>query len=378
LTDTPFEIGVYYFPNYHADPRNEALYGAGWTEWELLRKATPRYPGHRQPRVPTWGYEDEADPRVFAKKIAAAADHGITQFIFDWYWYEDGPFLQRCLEEGYLQASNRERLQFSLMWANHTWLDIMPTKRSTPPRPLYAGKISAAAFETMTDYIVDTYFRVPTYWKIDGAPYFSVYELFMLVDSLGGVQATREALDRFRAKTRRAGFPDLHLNAVIWGVQLLPGETAVSDPRTLLQALGFDSVTSYVWIHHVQMPSFPETSYTLMLNHMVNYWQTPAVELGLPYFPNVTMGWDSSPRTAQSDVYENLGYPFLPIMSGNTPQHFQRALEQVKQFLEQTPGARRIFNINAWNEWTEGSYLEPDTEYGMAYLEAIHQVFVSK
>jgi hypothetical protein len=39
------------------------------------------------------------------------------------------------------------------------------------------------------------------------------------------------------------------------------------------------------------------------------------------------------------------------------------------------PPAQRILTINAWNEWTEGSYLEPDTEHGFAYLEAIKQVF---
>ena len=66
------QIAVYYFPNYHADPRNEAVHGRGWTEWELVRSARPRFPGHRQPKVPLWGWEDEADPRVMARKIRAS------------------------------------------------------------------------------------------------------------------------------------------------------------------------------------------------------------------------------------------------------------------------------------------------------------------
>ncbi|MBZ0289494.1 MAG: glycoside hydrolase family 99-like domain-containing protein, partial [Anaerolineae bacterium] len=149
----PYQIGAYYFPNYHVDPRNERLYGSGWTEWELLRWARSRFPGHRQPRVPAWGYEDEADPQVFAHKIAAAADHGLTHFLFDWYWYDDGPFLNRCLEEGYLKAGNRERLQFALMWANHNWVDLFPMKRSmqSSPQLLYSGAVTAQTFETMTD-----------------------------------------------------------------------------------------------------------------------------------------------------------------------------------------------------------------------------------
>ena len=90
-----YQIGAYYFPNYHAEPRNETLYGKGWTEWELMKHARPRFTGHQQPKVPAWGYEDESDPAVFARKIDAAADYGLTQFIFDWYWHEEGMFLNR-------------------------------------------------------------------------------------------------------------------------------------------------------------------------------------------------------------------------------------------------------------------------------------------
>lgn len=45
----PYQVGVYYFPNYHVDSRNEAAHGKGWTEWELVKLARPRFPGHRQP-----------------------------------------------------------------------------------------------------------------------------------------------------------------------------------------------------------------------------------------------------------------------------------------------------------------------------------------
>jgi hypothetical protein len=372
-----YQIGVYYFPNYHVDPRNERLYGKGWTEWELMKRAVPRFAGHRQPRVPLWGYEDEADPVVFAKKIDAAADHAIDCFLFDWYWYNDGPFLNRCLEEGYLKAANRDRLQFALMWAIHNWIDIFPLKRSQAKSPtlLYPGAVTAETFDALTDYIVEHYFTQPTYWKIDGCPYFSIYELFLLISGLGGLEPTRQALERFRRKTQAAGFPDLHLNAIVWGVQLLPGEQTLKNPQELLKALGFDSVTSYVWIHHVPMPNFPVTDYQEIREKSRAYWSEADQQFDLPYYPNVTMGWDSSPRTTQSDVFDELGYPFIPTLGGNTPEAFQQALQDVKHFLDYRASGAKIFNINAWNEWTEGSYLEPDTDYGMGYLEAIKNVF---
>src|SRR5690349_14174824 len=75
-------VGVYYFPQWHVDPHNEKAFHNGWTEWESVRAAKPKFPGHRQPKVPLWGYEDESHPKVMAKKIDAAADHAIDFFIF--------------------------------------------------------------------------------------------------------------------------------------------------------------------------------------------------------------------------------------------------------------------------------------------------------
>lgn len=370
----PTDIAAYYFPNYHQDPRSDAAHGRGWTEWELVKRAEPRFPGHVQPKTPLWGEEDEADPGVMAKKIDAAADHGITQFIFDWYWYDDGPFLARALEDGFLKAPNVGKLGFALMWANHDWLDIHPAKRQG--RTLqFPGAVTPETFETLTDHVVKHYFSHPSLWKIDGRPYFSIYELFTLLGGLGGTEETRAALDRFRAKTVAAGFPGLHLNAVVWGIPILPGEKAVSDPNTLLDTLDFDSAGSYVWVHHVSLSTFPETPYSEVLTAAEAHWRQARREFTLPFHPNVTMGWDASPRTVQSDIFDNTGYPFMATLSGNTPAAFREALVRAKAFLGEQPDGPRILTLNAWNEWTEGSYLEPDTVNGLGYLEAVKDVF---
>jgi len=372
-----YQIAAYYFANYHDDPRNAVEHGDGWNEWNLVRAAQPRFAGHRQPRVPQWGYEDEADPAVMERKSDAAADHGLSAFIFDWYWYDDGQFLERGLEQGFLRAANRQRLKFGIMWANHDWLDIPPARLSecarNDHRLLYPGKVTEATFERMVGYVIEHYFKHPSYWKVDGAPYFSIYELQLLLESLGGVERTREALALFRAKTKEAGFPDLHLNQVLWNFSILPGETSIETPGQMLTALGFDSFTSYVWIHHVPLESFPETDYNEVFGKYTAYWEKITREVSLPYYPNATMGWDSSPRTVQSEAFQNAGYPFMPSLAHNTPQNFRRALEAIRQRMDAS--GTTILTVNAWNEWTEGSYLEPDTTYGMGYLEAIRDVF---
>jgi len=371
-------IACYYFPNYHVDARNERVHGPGWTEWELVRRAEPRFPGHRQPRVPLWGETDEADPAAMAQRIAAAADHGIDAFLFDWYWYDDGGFLGRCLDEGFLGAPNNDRIRFALMWANHDWVDIHPAKlgQGAANAPLlYPGKVTPETFDHICDLVIERYFRHPAYWCIDGRPYFSIYELSKLLASFGGLTQTRDALERFRAKVRTAGFPDLHLNAVVWSVHILPGESAVKDPNELLHALGFDSITSYVWIHHGGLATFPESGYDAARDRYLEYWDEAEATFDLPYFPNVTMGWDPSPRTVQSDAYLNAGYPFTPTLANNTPARFTAALQLAKTRLASSTVQPKVLTINAWNEWTEGSYLEPDTVTGMAYLEGVRDVF---
>ncbi|MHB8969213.1 MAG: glycosyltransferase WbsX family protein [Pirellulaceae bacterium] len=371
----PVTVACYYFGNYHVgDPRNEKNKGQGWSEWELVKAAKPRFPGHHQPNVPLWGYTDESDPQVMAQKIDAAADHGIDAFIFDWYYYNDGPFLDRPIDRGFLQAKNNARLKFAFMWANHDWLEIHPYKRGTEQQVLYPGVVTPENFEKICDHVIKSYFPHPSYWRIDGRPYFSFYELTKLLDGFGSVEATRAALDKFRAKAVAAGLPGLHLNAVVWGQPILPGERKPVDAAQLVKDLGFDSVTSYVWIHHVSLPML-QTDYNEVRDTYFRYWSAAERKFGVPYFPNVTMGWDSSPRADQGDEFGNFGYPFMNTIGGNTPERFQEALAITKRRLLSQSGGPRILNINCWNEWTEGSYLEPDQVYELKYLEAVRNVF---
>ncbi|MDR1284012.1 MAG: glycoside hydrolase family 99-like domain-containing protein [Opitutaceae bacterium] len=369
------ELAAYYFPNYHLDARNKALHGPGWTEWELLKRAEPRFAGHYQPRVPQWGYQDEADPAVMAQKIAAAADHGLDAFIFDWYWYDDGAFLQRALDEGFLRAKNNHRLKFALMWANHDWIDLHPAKipplSGSFPALLYPGRVTWQTWTRIIDHCIGRYFSHPSYWHVGGCPYFSIYEPGKLLESFGGIKGARRALDYFRERAVEAGFPGVHLNAIVWNSPILPGESRPLDPARLVAQPGFDSVTSYVWIHHAEMEKFPEASYDRAFERYCDYWRHADQTLPVPYFPNVTVGWDSSPRTVQSDLYQNRGYPFGSILAGNTPERFGRALRETRERLLASDAPLKIITLNAWNEWTEGSYLEPDERHGLAYLQAI-------
>ena len=368
-------VACYYFGNYHpGDPRNEKDRGEGWTEWNLLKTAKPRFHGHQQPKIPIWGYEDESDPNVMARKIDTAADYGIDAFIFDWYHYDDGPFLAAPIDNGFLKAPNNDRLKFAFMWANHDWLDIFPARKDKPPQVMYPGKVTPETFTRICDLLIADYFTHPSYWRIDGKPYFSIYDLERLMASFGGITETRAALDAFRAKATAAGLPGIHLNLVAWGQPILPNERVAGDYTQLVPALGFDSVTSYVWVHHVPLND-PVTDYNTARDAYLAYADRAKADYTVPYYPNVSIGWDPSPRCHISDAFGNFGYPFTNIIGNNTPANVQTALTMVKDRLLSDPAGPRILNINCWNEWTEGSHLEPDTRNGYRHLQAVKNVF---
>jgi len=376
-------VACYYFPNYHTRDTTELRISRqhfdNWSEWELIKNAKPRFDGHDQPKIPAWGYTDEKDPKAMEQKIRTASEYGIDVFIFDWYTYEGRPFLNRALDEGFLKAKNTNSIKFSLMWANQDWMELYPYTAGDEHDILYDGKVTPEVFDQIGDDLIEQYFTKPNYWLIDGKAYFSIYDIQNFIHSFGSVEATLKEMNKLNDKAIKAGLKGVHWNLVSWSTAILPGQDAPTNNKDLLEKLGFDSATSYVWVHHARLPEV-QTDYNVVRDQYINHWDKVKNEYKVPYYPNVTMGWDPSPRTNQdkewssSEVY---GYPYTNIISNNTPENFRTALQMTKDKLLSDPGGPRILNINCWNEWTEGSYLEPDVKNGMAYLEAVRDVFRS-
>ena len=370
-TSKDIVVACYYFPNYHTrdreDPRISNQHWENWSEWELVKQAKPRFEGHHQPNVPAWGYTDEKDPKIMKKKIQTAVEYGIDVFIFDWYNYNGQPFLNRCLDEGFLKAKNCRKIKFSLMWAN-------PYTLGEKKDWLYTGKVTPESFDKIGNELISKYFTQPNYWKIDGKAYFSIYDIQRFIDSFGSMEKTRKAMDQLRKKAIQSGLKGVHWNLIAWGMPILSEQDAPKDIPALIKALGFDSATSYVWIHHARLDK-PQTDYNHVRNQYFAHWEKVKKTYSVPYYPNVTMGWDPTPRTNQEKPWKgNQVYPYTNTIGNNTPENFKRALQMTKERLLNDPDSPRIININCWNEWTEGSYLEPDVVHGYDYLKAVKAV----
>jgi hypothetical protein len=138
------------------------------------------------------------------------------------------------------------------------------------------------------------------------------------------------------------------------------------------------SVSTYCYVHHfdISKAGFPTVPYREAFETMKKYWYQFSKDYpDVIYTPNVSMGWDASPRCMQSDRFELKTYPLTPVLVGNTPEAFRQQLQEAKTFLDSYNPKHKILVINSWNEWTEGSYLLPEKKYGDAYLKAIKDIF---
>ena len=364
-----YDVAAYIWPAYTGDEmRSRIFWPEGIGEWQSVKNAVSKGDGHSWPRRPLWGYVNEADQYVMEMEINAAADHGVNVFIYDWYWYDHRPFLENCLNDGYLKAANNRRVQFYLMWANHdantTW-DIRNAGRADSV--VWGGAVDRGEFDRIVRRIIERYFSHPSYYKIGGKPVFMIYDLSNLIRGLGGVEQTRRALEYFREETEKAGFPGLELQLTLWSekmVNLSGVDSSVKgNTKEAVALLGFDSLTHYQFVHFVNV----DREYGEILKDVQKEWERIDRDyLHTTYYPHISVGWDNNPRFLH----------FRPgVVRGNTPEAFEQGLRMAREYIDSHDLPAPLVTINSWNEWTETSYLEPDDLYGYGYLEAIQRAF---
>ena len=354
------DIAAYVWPAYHPEPRwaELGIFKQGKGEWQNVWEAVPKWEGHRQPLKPLWGYENEADPKVVEKKIDAAVSHGVNVFIYDWYWYGGRPFLEDALNKGFLGAKNNGKMKFFVMWANHNVTQLWDNRVAEKhwEKPLWFGGVDEAEFKKLTARWIGQYFTRPNYYRIGGKPVFMIYEVGTFVQGVGGVEKAAEAIAFLRAEAVKAGLGGVHLMACDFGVR-----------PEWVKALGIDSATIYNFVHWSSPAGNPD--YADWAKRGAQRFDVAKRELGVAaYFPHASIGWDTNPRYPKGSVQ--------PTAMNSTPEKFEQALRRARAWSEANPqpGMPKLITVNSWNEWTEGSYLEPDTVNGFGYLEAVRRV----
>jgi len=228
-----------------------------------------------------------------------------------------------------------------LLWANHN--------------PTHSSSLEDCA--AVTRYWIENYFRRPEHLLFDGKPAVIIFAPDRLTEDLGSV-GVNGALGAMRAECRRAGFKGLYVIACV-------GEAG--GARRAAEE-GYDSVTAYTWPGLGMSGEGLSAPFETLIEGYRRQWAQLAEELPLPLAPvPICGGWDSRPWHGENNL----------VRYGRTPDLFKRHLRDARCLLENSTKSSgpKAALVEAWNEWGEGSYIEPHAEFGFGYLDALREVF---
>ena len=320
---TPMDICMYYFPGWQSDAK-----------WDCVRTTAPI-------RKPLLGYYDESNPECVDWQIKWAVENGIDCFLVDWYWVAGKQHLTHWFE-AYRKARYRDQLQVAIMWANHN-----------PP-----NTHSREDWRQVTQEWLDHYFTLPSYYQIKGKPALFLWSPYNLRHDLGGSGAVKEALDESRAMAKAAGFAGIEFIAV-------NGYDSPSAVKILAEE-GYQGGTNYhEWGHAKDSAIQPKRyAFSDVAATAPARWEEKDSWAGaMTYYPVVDTGWDSRPWHGDSAL----------VIEGRTTEDFEALLREAKTFSE--AHEKRPIILGPANEWGEGSYVEPNLEFGFSMYEAVRRVF---
>jgi len=349
---TDIKLIAWYLPQFHPIPANDKTWGKGFTEWTNVSKALPQYEGHYQPRLPgELGYYDLRLIEIQKRQIELAKNYGLHGFCYHYYWFDgekvmDTP-LQQVLDNPDLD------FPFCINWANENWTkrwdgldqDVIYTQNHTLEDDI-------AFLEAIKPILTDK-----RYIKVNNKPLLMLYRPSLFPD----IKAT---VARWREHAVQIGIGELYL--------VMTHSFENIDPTTL----GFDAAVDFAPNHFKADNIIEEQQYynkdftgnVYDYDSLINY-NLEYEEPSYTKFRSLCPSWDNEARKpGKGTVFQNA-----------TPAKYKKWLEHLVKYTEHhRKGDEKLLFVNAWNEWAEGAYLEPDRKLGYAYLEATYDILKKK
>lgn len=341
-----------HLPQFHPFPENDIWWGKGFTEWRNVAKAKPRYWGHYQPRIPLdLGFYDLrlTETRILQAKLAK--EYGIYGFCYYHYWFNGKLLMERPLEE--MLNTKEPQFPFMICWANENWTRAWDGRnKKILIEQNYSEEDDLEHIKYLMPFLLDE-----RYIKIDGKPVIAIYKSTLLPDvnktlAIWQKEASKHGVElyitRFESANQCGSEYMKNFNA---SIEFQPisknGYKYSMFQRTanwLFRKIDIDTL----FATHIDYRKYVD--YQLRNQFDINYKR----------FPCVTPMWDNSPRRQRS---------YFSFKHSTPPQYYRWLKGVLIKFKSYSQDENLVF-INAWNEWAEGNYLEPDLKYGRAYLEA--------
>lgn len=353
-----------YLPQFHTIPENNEWWGEGFTEWTNVKRGHPFYPGHYQPRQPLHDdYYDLSDLRVLERHTRMARKVGIYGFCFYHYYFQGRTLLEKPIEN--YRDKSKEQFPYCLIWANQSWA-------RTWYRANIGNKILLQqAYGTEKDWERHFYYLLPffkdnRYIKVDNKP---VYIIYLPQD----ISCRQRMFGLWQRMAKENGFNGIYLIAMNTGggkdrickfydaymefepLCTIRGDCSLRNRLRKWKAAHIDrihsgqcSIWNWIWSNNA-------FSYRYLCKRI----EKKIDDLDSQVLPGVFVGWDNSSRKDEEGL----------IVTGSTPRRFQKHLHKVLSIAEMQE--KEFVFLNAWNEWSEGAYIEPDKRYGWRYLAAV-------
>ena len=348
-TSTSAKTVAFYLPQFYAFEQNDAWWGDGFTEWRNVSRGTPRYQGHYQPRIPRdLGFYNLTNAETIKAQSALARAAGINAFCFYYYWFNGQRLMDKPLD---LFADTEIDQEFCIMWANENWTRRWDGRENDV---LIAQDYDV---DDEDDFLKDTakYMAHPRYMTVDGRPLFILYRASLIPD-------TKNTLVRWRKKWTAI----LGIEPLIFMVQSYNDRDPVSygcdgalefPPHKVSKDIKRRNKEHEIFDPNFngQIRAYKDVVAKSLTEAAPNY----------PLIKTVSPSWDNDARREGSGV----------TFQGSTPAAYGQWLSGAIDFARENPvGSEPLVFINAWNEWAEAAYLEPDVHYGHAYLNTTYRV----
>lgn len=352
------EIIAYYLPQYHSIKENDEWWGKGFTEWTNVAKARPLFKGHEQPHIPAdLGFYNLLNIDDQKAQIRYAKDAGISAFCYWHYWFGNGRLL---LEKPIKNVLNNKEidLPFCFGWANESWQSKVwssngMSRGKVLMEQLYLGDDDILNhFNYLKPYLLDS-----RYYRIKGRPVFTIYRPYQLKNA-------QHFLETFNRLIKESGIADS-----FYFIGHTIDDKEIGDLLSLYDAVNIVRVGCYRYdkelIKRITFRLFRykvfNTPLVLQYKKLINYF-SKEIDRNERVIPTLIPSWDHTPRSGKKGV----------VFQGSNPilfeEHVNRVYSMVKDKKEP------IVFLKSWNEWGEGNYIEPDTKYGIQYLNVLSKI----